>query len=144
MFRTSDNEQLEFLLSCIRHSNAGKVDFEEVAKECNVVTKGAAAKRYERLTKSRNNTPGSTAAKTASPASSSKKSGVTKRRKAAPSKKETKKKLKELKVIAVARAENLVAQWTDSLKVEDESLEEETEIEEGAVGVKAEDSDVDA
>ncbi|KAI0202577.1 hypothetical protein F4808DRAFT_458748 [Astrocystis sublimbata] len=49
---TLDNDsQFRFLISCIRHSNGGKVDFEEVRKECEIVSKGAAAKRYERLMK---------------------------------------------------------------------------------------------
>ncbi|KAF7172645.1 hypothetical protein CNMCM5623_004795 [Aspergillus felis] len=48
------DETVQFLLSCIRYSNSGKVDFNEVAKECNIVTKGAAAKRYERLIKAYN------------------------------------------------------------------------------------------
>ncbi|EMR66650.1 hypothetical protein UCREL1_6370 [Eutypa lata UCREL1] len=43
--------QFKFLIACIKHSQAGKVDFTEVAKECSIVTKGAAAKRYERLMK---------------------------------------------------------------------------------------------
>ncbi|KAI1425611.1 hypothetical protein F5Y12DRAFT_714106 [Xylaria sp. FL1777] len=48
---TTDSDQFRFLISCIRHSSAGKVDFEEVRKECNIISKGAAAKRYERLMK---------------------------------------------------------------------------------------------
>ncbi|KAI9931476.1 hypothetical protein MW887_010051 [Aspergillus wentii] len=51
MSRITSDEQFQFLISCIRFSNGGKVDFAEVAKECNIVTKGAAAKRYERLMK---------------------------------------------------------------------------------------------
>ncbi|KAI9814027.1 MAG: hypothetical protein M1827_003491 [Pycnora praestabilis] len=47
----SNEEQFKFLISCIRYSNNGKVDFGEVAKECGIVTKGAAAKRYERMMK---------------------------------------------------------------------------------------------
>ncbi|KAK7920502.1 hypothetical protein PG985_008524 [Apiospora marii] len=43
--------QFRFLISCIKHSCNGKVDFEEVRKECDIKTKGAAAKRYERLMK---------------------------------------------------------------------------------------------
>ncbi|KAI1132368.1 hypothetical protein F5Y10DRAFT_294127 [Nemania abortiva] len=43
--------QFRFLISCIRHSSAGKVDFEEVRKECGIISKGAAAKRYERIMK---------------------------------------------------------------------------------------------
>ncbi|KAI5918967.1 hypothetical protein F4810DRAFT_724968 [Camillea tinctor] len=41
--------QFRFLISCIRNSSAGKVNFTEVANECDIVSKGAAAKRYERL-----------------------------------------------------------------------------------------------
>ncbi|KLJ06315.1 hypothetical protein EMPG_10299 [Blastomyces silverae] len=47
---TSD-EQLNFLLKCVKYSSNGKVDFDQVARECNIVSKGAAAKRYERLMK---------------------------------------------------------------------------------------------
>ncbi|RHZ72351.1 hypothetical protein CDV55_105236 [Aspergillus turcosus] len=54
MAPTTPNETIQFLLSCIRYSNSGKVDFNEVAKECNIVTKAAAAKRYERLIKAYN------------------------------------------------------------------------------------------
>ncbi|XXG97661.1 hypothetical protein Hte_003968 [Hypoxylon texense] len=45
------DSQFKFLIVCIKHSTAGRVDFVEVAKECGIVTKGAAAKRYERLMK---------------------------------------------------------------------------------------------
>ncbi|KAI1084489.1 hypothetical protein F5B20DRAFT_568404 [Whalleya microplaca] len=51
--------QFKFLIACIKHSTAGKVDFGEVAKECEIVTKGAAAKRYERLMKAHGIAPGS-------------------------------------------------------------------------------------
>ncbi|KAF6232261.1 hypothetical protein HO173_009644 [Letharia columbiana] len=51
MAPASNEEQFKFLISCIRYSNNGKVDFTEVAKECNIVSKGAAAKRYERMMK---------------------------------------------------------------------------------------------
>ncbi|MCJ1284258.1 hypothetical protein MMC26_003589 [Xylographa opegraphella] len=51
MPRLNNDEQFKFLISCIRYSNNGKVDFTEVAKECAIVTKGAAAKRYERMMK---------------------------------------------------------------------------------------------
>jgi hypothetical protein len=85
MSRATPDDQLKFLLSCVKHSNNGKVsimasslpahdadcsqiDFAEVARECGVVSKGAAfvmllkvtflrtngtlrAKRYERLMK---------------------------------------------------------------------------------------------
>ncbi|KAK8107240.1 uncharacterized protein PG998_009253 [Apiospora kogelbergensis] len=43
--------QFRFLISCIKHSNNGRVNFEEVRKECGVISKGAAAKRFERLLK---------------------------------------------------------------------------------------------
>ena len=45
----TNEEQFRFLISCIRWSNNGRVDFQEVANECHVVSKGAAAKRYERM-----------------------------------------------------------------------------------------------
>ncbi|KAL9009252.1 MAG: hypothetical protein Q9173_005707 [Seirophora scorigena] len=48
------DQQVKFLLSCIRNSVNGKIDFAEVAKECEIVSKGAAAKRYERLLKAAN------------------------------------------------------------------------------------------
>ncbi|KAL9002835.1 MAG: hypothetical protein Q9188_004260 [Gyalolechia gomerana] len=51
MASASADEQLKFLLSCIRYSVNGKIDFAEVASECSIVSKGAAAKRYERLMK---------------------------------------------------------------------------------------------
>ncbi|KAL8716817.1 MAG: hypothetical protein Q9225_005879 [Loekoesia sp. 1 TL-2023] len=51
MATASADEQLKFLLSCIRHTVNGKIDFAEVASECSIVSKGAAAKRYERLMK---------------------------------------------------------------------------------------------
>ncbi|KAE8388303.1 hypothetical protein BDV23DRAFT_185523 [Aspergillus alliaceus] len=172
MSRITDNGQLDFLLSCIRHSNSGKVDFEEVAKECSIVTKGAAAKRYERLVKGRNSTSHG-ASSTNSPVSSPKKtnkSSVTKRKavpKAAVPKRAGSKneKVKAMKVIAVAYAESLLKHMADPDKVEGQSSGEETEIDEegpgvsdtalfdqfcytddgnGYVQVKGEDSDADA
>ncbi|KAI9774801.1 MAG: hypothetical protein M1840_000017 [Geoglossum simile] len=47
----SNEDQFKFLISCIRYSNNGRVDFGEVASECGIVSKGAAAKRYERMMK---------------------------------------------------------------------------------------------
>ncbi|GAB1313051.1 hypothetical protein MFIFM68171_03261 [Madurella fahalii] len=50
---TLDTEaQFKFLLCCIKHSTAGKVNFNEVASELGIISKAAAAKRYERLLKS--------------------------------------------------------------------------------------------
>ncbi|KAL8869603.1 MAG: hypothetical protein Q9174_004151 [Haloplaca sp. 1 TL-2023] len=50
-------DQLKFTMECIRFGNIGKVDFEAVASACGIVSKGAAAKRWERLLKSYNVTP---------------------------------------------------------------------------------------
>ncbi|KAF1733031.1 hypothetical protein CRV24_006927 [Beauveria bassiana] len=67
--RIEPQQNVRFLISCIRHSNGGKVhypnysqdyepfhnwmvDFDAVAKELDIVTRAAAAKRYERLLKS--------------------------------------------------------------------------------------------
>ncbi|KAM3504567.1 hypothetical protein MY10362_003485 [Beauveria mimosiformis] len=62
-------QNIRFLISCIRHSNGGKVDFEAVAKELGIVTKAAAAKRYERLVKkdSSSDKPTNTVAGAAAP-----------------------------------------------------------------------------
>ncbi|ETN43871.1 uncharacterized protein HMPREF1541_11002 [Cyphellophora europaea CBS 101466] len=49
MSRPTWEEQLKFLLVCVRYSNHGKIDFGAVAKECGVVSRGAASKRYGRL-----------------------------------------------------------------------------------------------
>ncbi|KAK4043588.1 hypothetical protein C8A01DRAFT_12887 [Parachaetomium inaequale] len=46
--------QFKFLLCCIKHSAAGKVNFDNVAQELQIVSKAAAAKRYERLLKAHN------------------------------------------------------------------------------------------
>ncbi|KAI4116444.1 MAG: hypothetical protein LQ345_003139 [Seirophora villosa] len=48
------DQQIKFLVSCIRHSNNGKVDFAEVANECNIISGGAAAKRYQRILRAHN------------------------------------------------------------------------------------------
>lgn len=58
MSRATPDDQLKFLLNCVKHSNNGKarhfcwcfndradcfqIDFVEVAKECGIVSKGAA------------------------------------------------------------------------------------------------------
>ncbi|KAL6720269.1 hypothetical protein ACLMJK_002190 [Lecanora helva] len=47
----SNDDQFKFLISCIRYSDNGKINFDSVAEECGIVSKGAAAKRYERLMK---------------------------------------------------------------------------------------------
>ncbi|KAK3951504.1 hypothetical protein QBC32DRAFT_325231 [Pseudoneurospora amorphoporcata] len=43
--------QMNFLLCCIKHSSNGKINWSEVAGELSIVSKAAAAKRYERLLK---------------------------------------------------------------------------------------------
>ncbi|OLN91970.1 hypothetical protein CCHL11_01483 [Colletotrichum chlorophyti] len=48
---TDAEGQVKFLVNCIKHSQSGRVDFEAVATECNIVSKAAAAKRFERLLK---------------------------------------------------------------------------------------------
>ncbi|KIW79315.1 hypothetical protein Z517_05927 [Fonsecaea pedrosoi CBS 271.37] len=67
MSRATPDDQLRFLLSCVKHATHGRVDFMEVAKECGVISKGAAAKRYERLAKA--NGVSSTSASATSPVS---------------------------------------------------------------------------
>ncbi|KAL5336259.1 hypothetical protein BJX70DRAFT_400763 [Aspergillus crustosus] len=47
----SSDDHVTLLLSCIQRSTAGKIDFDAVAKDCNIKTSGAASKRYSRLTK---------------------------------------------------------------------------------------------
>ncbi|QKX62417.1 uncharacterized protein TRUGW13939_09578 [Talaromyces rugulosus] len=49
--RITENDQIQFLLSCVRHSNYGQVDFDPVVEECQIISKGAAAKRLSRLLK---------------------------------------------------------------------------------------------
>ncbi|KAM5440207.1 hypothetical protein McanMca71_002827 [Microsporum canis] len=51
MSRITPEETNVFLIKCIKYSNNGKVDFAAVAEECGIVSKGAAAKRYERILK---------------------------------------------------------------------------------------------
>ncbi|KAL2812107.1 hypothetical protein BJX63DRAFT_432917 [Aspergillus granulosus] len=45
------NEHIALLLSCIKHSANGKIDFVAVARDCKIVSSGAAAKRFSRLQK---------------------------------------------------------------------------------------------
>ncbi|ORY64472.1 uncharacterized protein BCR38DRAFT_485618 [Pseudomassariella vexata] len=83
--------QFAFLISCIKNSTAGKVDFEQVRKDCNIISKGAAAKRYERLLRAHGIANGGTSSKTpvkkedgpATPATLTKKPRTTKKRKLA-------------------------------------------------------------
>ncbi|KAI4198383.1 MAG: hypothetical protein LQ350_005320 [Teloschistes chrysophthalmus] len=57
MSSSNNDELVKFLISCIRHGVNGKIDFDAVAKECDIVSKGAAAKRWERLLKAHNIVP---------------------------------------------------------------------------------------
>ncbi|KAI1615351.1 hypothetical protein EDD36DRAFT_187047 [Exophiala viscosa] len=52
MSKISEREHIIFLISCTKHSRDGRIDFTEVARDTGVASKGAAAKRYERLCKS--------------------------------------------------------------------------------------------
>ncbi|RAH62098.1 hypothetical protein BO85DRAFT_516644 [Aspergillus piperis CBS 112811] len=121
--RITPEEQLQFLLSCIRHSNSGKIDFTVVAQECNIITKAAAAKRYERLLKSHgiNSSGGSLPSANSAPAKkrtgaststttateSTTPSTPTKgRKRKADGISDASKKAKGLKKMAVARAES--------------------------------------
>ncbi|KAL4802773.1 hypothetical protein BDV18DRAFT_163735 [Aspergillus unguis] len=45
-------DHLDLLISCIKRSSDGKIDFSAVATDCNIISAGAAAKRYSRLLKS--------------------------------------------------------------------------------------------
>ncbi|KAF1981310.1 hypothetical protein K402DRAFT_458157 [Aulographum hederae CBS 113979] len=48
------NDKLEFLICCIQNTKDGKPDWTVVAQQCNIVSKEAAAKRYERMVKAVN------------------------------------------------------------------------------------------
>ncbi|KAI4239567.1 MAG: hypothetical protein L6R40_005512 [Gallowayella cf. fulva] len=84
----STEDHFKFLIACIRHGVNGKINFEEVAKECSIVTKAAAAKRYERLMKAHNIQPQpSPNPRDSSAASTKGKNGTTKEANAAAAKK---------------------------------------------------------
>ncbi|KAI3552489.1 hypothetical protein CSPX01_00238 [Colletotrichum filicis] len=46
---TDAEGQVTFLVHCIKHSSSGKIDFQAVATDCNIASKAAAAKRFERI-----------------------------------------------------------------------------------------------
>ncbi|KAK1459434.1 hypothetical protein CMEL01_02433 [Colletotrichum melonis] len=48
---TDAEGQVTFLVHCIKHSSGGKIDFQAVATDCNIASKAAAAKRFERILK---------------------------------------------------------------------------------------------
>ncbi|GLA61681.1 hypothetical protein AtubIFM56815_002540 [Aspergillus tubingensis] len=147
--RITPEEQLQFLLSCIRHSNSGKIDFTVVAQECNIITKAAAAKRYERLLKSHgintsggslpsaNNTPtkkrtGASSTSTTTATESTTPSTPTKgRKRKADGISDASKKAKGLKKMAVARAEKLMQKKQhDGVGIKKEEDDDETEEDE--------------
>ncbi|KAK5167409.1 uncharacterized protein LTR77_007108 [Saxophila tyrrhenica] len=49
MATTTQVSNEQFLFSCIDHSNGGTVNWQNVADECGIVSKGAAAIKYKRL-----------------------------------------------------------------------------------------------
>ncbi|PWY86897.1 hypothetical protein BO70DRAFT_394911 [Aspergillus heteromorphus CBS 117.55] len=152
--RITPEEQFQFLLSCIRYANNGKIDFATVAQECNIVSKAAAAKRYERLMKAHNINP------SGGPLSSNKgngtadgeggdgggPSGTKNRKRKSPAKANAgadsddgspeKKKAKGMRKMVLDRAETLVekAESMALIKNEVQSGDEE-EAEEHAAGV---------
>ncbi|KAI9784691.1 MAG: hypothetical protein M1816_000756 [Peltula sp. TS41687] len=77
MSRGNNDEQFKFLISCIRHANNSKVDFAAVAKECGIVSKGAAAKRYERMMKAHGIATNTPAARTTPAPSASRRENST-------------------------------------------------------------------
>ncbi|KAL1848084.1 hypothetical protein Plec18167_008781 [Paecilomyces lecythidis] len=112
MSRINSDEQFQFLLSCIRYSVNGKVDFSEVAKECKIVSKGAAAKRYERMMKAHGINPNGGPCPSASP--DSKANTPTKNTAGSPNKRKSNvesplSKKAKIKKTAIEHAEKLVA-----------------------------------
>ncbi|KAE9986233.1 hypothetical protein EG328_006236 [Venturia inaequalis] len=47
----SADDTVKFLIACITCKEGDKIDFEKVAFECQIVSKAAASKRYERIVK---------------------------------------------------------------------------------------------
>ncbi|KAJ5115302.1 hypothetical protein NUU61_001061 [Penicillium alfredii] len=45
----TEKEQIGFLVNCIKNTHNGKVDWEGVASDLNIISKAAASKRYSRL-----------------------------------------------------------------------------------------------
>ncbi|RJE19929.1 hypothetical protein PHISCL_07732 [Aspergillus sclerotialis] len=126
---TTVEEQFQFLISCIKHSREGKVNFEAVAQECDIISKGAAAKRYERLMKAHGIHPSSFPSKgkgkengnsdgAATPAKRKANSSAA----ATPRKTSVKKSKKEA---VIASAEKIVEKHSDDTKVKDEEVDED-------------------
>lgn len=76
-------DQVKFLVTCIKYSSGGKVDFASVAADLEIVTKAAAAKRYERLLKAHGITPSSISAANNAGGPSTPKTPATPKRKGA-------------------------------------------------------------
>ena len=51
MAPTTPEDTVKFLVACIQHSAAGKINWQAVADECGIPTKNAASMRYSRLLK---------------------------------------------------------------------------------------------
>ncbi|KIW13776.1 hypothetical protein PV08_08967 [Exophiala spinifera] len=49
--KATPDDQIRFLIACCKHSNYGRIDHAAVATDCGITSKGASAKRYERLLK---------------------------------------------------------------------------------------------
>ncbi|TLD33076.1 hypothetical protein PspLS_00821 [Pyricularia sp. CBS 133598] len=82
MASMAPEDQVKFLVTCIKHGGGGgKIDFAAVATELDIVSKAAAAKRYERLLKSYNIHPTSLTA-TNTPENTPKKKAAPRKRKA--------------------------------------------------------------
>ncbi|CEJ80476.1 hypothetical protein VHEMI00655 [[Torrubiella] hemipterigena] len=51
MSKADAADHIRFLVACIKSTGAGRPDFDQVAEQLGIVTRGAAQKRYERLIK---------------------------------------------------------------------------------------------
>ncbi|KXJ96995.1 hypothetical protein Micbo1qcDRAFT_170745 [Microdochium bolleyi] len=66
---TDHEGTVKFLIACIRHSVNGKINWQGVADDCGLNTKGAANMRYSRLLKSHGVNPGGGSGTDSAPAS---------------------------------------------------------------------------
>ncbi|KAF4267866.1 hypothetical protein KXV68_004244 [Aspergillus fumigatus] len=148
MAPANPDETVKFLLSCIRYSTSGKVDFNEVAKACNIVSRGAAAKRYERLLKAYIESANTGATAKAGPPKKSKAKGAgessgssspAKRKPAGESSKGRAKKARMLKEGVLESAHRMIEQRLSPVKEEEGSDAEE----EKAQGANADATAVD-
>ncbi|KAB5582607.1 hypothetical protein GE09DRAFT_1075641 [Coniochaeta sp. 2T2.1] len=113
--------QFQFLISCIKYSKDGKIDFVKVANDQGVVSKGAAAKRYERLMKAHGIAPRAALAGSAgSPAPASSPAAGTKAPPAVPATPKTPRKrtTKKRKMSASSDDEDEVPAFKQEVKSE--------------------------